>query len=112
MIKHLKSKFPDVCKQVIELDKVYSHADVENKVLEFSALFGQSAICYEQSRKKVTIYTSKIFTEKLASMKQGDSVTFPNTGKTGIVSSTEPFFASCTLCIRVDGDTYDCSYFM
>ena len=112
MINHLKSKFPDVCKQVLELDKVYSRADVEKKVLEFSSLFGQSVIGYEQSGKKVTIYTSQIFTEKLESMKQGDSVSFPKTGKVGVVSSKEPFFVSCTLCIRVDGDAYDCGYFM
>ena len=116
MIKHLKKKFPDVCKQVLEMDKIYSRADTEKKVAQFSESFGQGVIAYEQIRKKINVYTSRIFMNKLESMKKGDPVLDSNAGKVGIISSDKPFFCGCSLCIRVDfGDTsdvYDCAYFM
>lgn len=116
MRQYLKKKFPDVCKQVFDLEYVFSRREIEDKVLQFSEIFGQQVIAYTQSGKRVCIYTSQIFTDKLKSMKKGDAVVDSTIGRVGVIVSDKPFFCSCTLCIRVDfGDTsdvYDCAYFM
>lgn len=117
MIKHLKKKFPDVCKQVFELFDVESRSEIEQRVLKFSETYHHKVIAYEVHFGRIIYaYTSGIFTEKLASMKKGDTVLDSNAGKVGIISSDKPFFCGCSLCIRVDfGDTndvYECAYFM
>ena len=116
MRKHLKKKFPDICKQVLDFEYVFSRREIEDKVIRFSDTFGQSVIAYTQSGKRLCIYTSQIFTEKLKSMRKDDTVVDSAIGRVGVIVSDKPFFCSCTLCIRVDfGDTsdvYDCSYFM
>lgn len=116
MEKYLKKQFPDLCKQTLMMDKVYSRTEIENKVLGFSKVFAQKAIAYNQSGKKVCVYTSETFTNKLSAMKKGDKVLDKNTKEEGMVVSDEPFFCSCTLCIRVDfgngSQVYDCAYFM
>lgn len=116
MRQHLKKKFPDVYKQVFDLEYVFSRREIEDKVIQFSDTFSKSVIAYTQSGKRLCIYTSQIFTEKLKSMKRGDTVVDSAIGRVGVIVSDRPFFCSCTLCIRVDfGDTsdvYDCSYFM
>ena len=115
-ILHLEKQFPDVCKQVLHFDYVYSRSEVEDKVIQFSELFGQKAMVYVQMGKKVVVYTSQIFTDKLKTMKKGDTVADHNTGRVGVISSDEPFFCGCSLCLRVDfadsSDVYDCAYFM
>lgn len=116
MIKILKKKFPDVCKQVLVMDRIYSRSELEKKVLEFSKLFGSKPIAYMATGFKLKIYTSRIFTAKLELMKKGDSLFDRNTGKKGVITSDEPYFCGCNLCFRVDfegsSDVYDCSYFM
>ena len=116
MIQHLKKKFPDVCKQVFDFEYVFSRREIENKVIQFSITFGQSVIAYTQRGKRLCIYTSRIFTDKLKSMRKDDTVVDSAIGRVGVIVSDKPFFCSCTLCIRVDfGDTsdvYDCAYFM
>ncbi len=116
MMLHLKPKFPDVCKQVLHFDCVYSRREIEDKVIQFSEKFGQKAIAYTQSGKRVVIYTSKIFTEKLEVMKKGDTVVDHDTCRVGIITSETPFFCSCFLCFRVDfansSEVYDCAHFM
>lgn len=116
MRQHLKKKFPDVCKQVFDFDCVFSRRKIEDKVIQFSETFGQQALVYVQSGKRVVIYTSQIFTEKLKSMKKGDPVLDSNTGRVGIITSEKPFFCCCTLCFRVDfadsSEVFDCAYFM
>ena len=115
-ILHLEKQFPDVCKQVLHFDYVYSRSEVEDKVIQFSELFGQKAMVYVQMGKKVVVYTSQIFTDKLKTMKKGDTVADHNTGRVGVISSDEPFFCGSSLCLRVDfadsSDVYDCAYFM
>ena len=116
MIQHLKKKFPDVCKQVFDFEYVFSRREIEDKVIQFSDTFGQSVIAYTQRGKRLCIYTSRIFTDKLKSMRKDDTVVDSAIGRVGVIVSDKPFFCSCTLCIRVDfGDTsdvYDCAYFM
>lgn len=116
MIQHLKKKFPDVCKQVLYFEYVFSRREIEDKVIQFSDKFGQSVIAYTQSGKRLFLYTSQIFTDRLKAMNKGDTVVDSAIGRVGVIVSDKPFFCSCTLCIRVDfGDTsdvYDCSYFM
>ena len=116
VILHIKKQFPDVCKQVLHFDYVYSRSEVEDKVIQFSELFGQKAMVYVQMGKKVVVYTSQIFTDKLKTMKKGDTVADHNTGRVGVISSDEPFFCGSSLCLRVDfadsSDVYDCAYFM
>lgn len=116
MMLHLKKKFPDVCKQVFDFEYAFSRAELENKVLQFTELFGQQAIAYTQLSKRVIIYTSQIFTDKLNSMKKGHIVADHETGRVGVITSDKPFFCSCTLCFRVDfadsSEVYDCTYFM
>lgn len=116
MIQHLNKQFPDVCKQVFDFEYVFSRREIEDKVIQFSDTFGQSVIAYTQSGKRLCIYTSQIFTEKLKSMRKDDTVVDSAIGRVGVIVSDKPFFCSCTLCIRVDfGDTidvYDCAYFM
>ena len=116
VILHIKKQFPDVCKQVLHFDYVYSRREVEDKVLQFSELFGQKAMVYVQQGKKVVVYTSQIFTEKLSKMKKGDTVADHCTGRVGIIASDKPFFCGCSLSIRVDfadgSAVYDCAYFM
>ena len=116
VIMHLKKQFPDVCKQVLHFDCVYSRREVEDKIIQFSELFGQKAMVYVQQGKKVEVYTSQIFTDKLKTMKKGDTVADHNTGRVGVISSDAPFFCGCSLCLRVDfadrSDVYDCAYFM
>ena len=116
MMLQLKPKFPDVCKQVLHFDYVYSRREVEDKVIQFSELFGQKAMVYVQQGKKVVIYTSQIFTDKLKTMKKGDIVADHCTGRVGVISSDKPFFCCSSLSIRVDfadgSAVYDCAYFM
>ena len=116
MIQHLKKKFPDVCKQVFDIEYVFSRREIEDKVIRFSDTFGQSVIAYTQSGKRLCIYTSKIFTDQLKSMRKDDSVVDSAIGRVGVIVSDKPFFCSCTLCLRVDfgatSDVYDCAYFM
>ena len=117
MIKRLKKKFPDVCKQVFELFDVESRSEIEPRVLKFSEMYHHKVIAYEVHFGRIIYaFTSGIFTEKLASMKKGDTVVDSAIGRVGVIVSDKPFFCSCTLCIRVDfGDTsdvYDCAYFM
>lgn len=111
-----QKKFPDVCKQVLEFECVFSRREVEDKVSQFAELFSQQAIAYTQFGKKVSVYTSKIFTDKLNTMKKGDTVADHRTGRVGVITSEKPFFCSCTLCVRVDfadsSEVYDCAYFM
>lgn len=117
MKKHLKTKFPDVCEQVFELNRVYSRADIEDTVVQFSKAYKHRVIAYQSDFGRVIYaYTSGIFTEKLDSFKKNDKVIDPNTGETGVIVSDEPFFCCCTLSVRVafgdKSDVYDCSYFM
>lgn len=116
VILHLKKQFPDVCKQTLDFDCVYSRREVEDKVIQFSETFGQQALVYVQSGKRVVIYTSQIFTDKLKAMQKGDTVLDSNTGRVGVIASEKPFFCSCTLCFRVDfadsSEVFDCAYFM
>ena len=112
----LKKKFPDVCKQVFDFDCVFSRRVIEDKVIQFSETFGQQTLAYVQSGKRVTIYTSRIFTDKLKAMQKGDTVLDSNTGRVGVIASEKPFFCCCTLCLRVDfadsSEVFDCAYFM
>ena len=116
MRQHLKKKFPDVCKHVFDFDCVFSRKVIEDKVIQFSETFGQQALAYVRSGKRVTIYTSQIFTDKLKAMQKGDTVLDSNTGRVGVIASEKPFFCSCTLCFRVDFadsiEVFDCAYFM
>ena len=116
VILHLKKQFPDVCKQTLDFDCVYSRREVEDKVIQFSETFGQQALVYVQSGKRVVIYTSQIFTDKLKVMQKGDTVLDSNTGRVGVITSDKPFFCGCTLCFRVDfadsSEVFDCAYFM
>ena len=116
VILHLKKQFPDVCKQTLDFDCVYSRREIEDKVIQFSDMFGQQAMVYVQMGKRLVIYTSQIFTDKLKSMKKGDIVADHNTGRVGVITSDKPFFCGCSLCIRVDfadsSDVYECAYFM
>lgn len=116
VILHLKKKFPDVCKQVFDFDCVFSRREIEDKVLQFSEIFGQKAVLYVQSGKRLVIYTSQIFTDKLNAMKKGDIVADHSSGRVGVITSEKPFFCCCTLCFRVDfadsSDVYECAYFM
>lgn len=116
MRQYLKKKFPDVCKQVFDFDCVFSRSEVEDKVIQFSETFGQQVLVYVQSGKRVVIYTSQIFTDKLKAMQKGDTVLDSNTGRVGVIVSDKPFFCGCTLCFRVDfadsSEVYDCAYFM
>lgn len=113
---HLKKQFPDVCKHVIDFKYVFSRSEVENKIVKFTEALGQKAMVYAQSGKRVVIYTSQIFTDKLKSMKKGDIVADHSTGRVGVITSDKPFFCGSTLCFRVDfadsSDVYDCAYFM
>ena len=115
-IRFLKKQFPDVCKQVFDFDCVFSRREIEDKVNQFTELFGQQAIAYTQSGKRLVVYTSLIFTNKLKAMQKGDTVLDSNTGRVGVITSDKPFFCGCSLCIRVDfadsSDVYDCAYFM
>ena len=116
MRQHLKKKFPDVCKQVFDFDCVFSRREIEDKVIQFSETFGQQALVYARSGKRVVIYTSQIFTDKLKAMRKGDTVLDSNTGRVGVIASDKPFFCSSTLCVRVDfadsSEVFDCAYFM
>ena len=102
--------------QVFDFDCVFSRRVVEDKVIQFSETFGQQALAYAKRGKRVVIYTSKIFTDKLEAMKKGDTVADHNTGRVGVITSEKPFFCGCTLCFRVDfadsSDVYECAYFM
>ena len=115
-ILHLEKQFPDVCKHVIDFRCVFSRSEVENKIVKFTEALGQKAIVYVQLGKRVVFYTSQIFTDKLKTMKNGDIVADISSGRVGVISSEEPFFCGCTLCLRVDfadsSDVYDCAYFM
>ena len=113
---HLKKQFPDVCKHVIDFKYVFSRSEVENKIVKFTEALGQKAMVYAQSGKRVVFYTSQIFTDKLKTMKKGDIVADIGSGRVGVISSDEPFFCGCSLCLRVDfadsSDVYECAYFM
>ena len=115
-IRYLKKQFPDVCKQVFDFDCVFSRREIEDKVIQFSDMFGQQAMVYVRSGKRLVVYTSQIFTDKLKAMQKGDTVLDSNTGGVGVITSDKPFFCCCSLCIRVDfadsSDVYDCAYFM
>ena len=115
-IRFLKKQFPDVCKQVFDFDCVFSRREIEDKVIQFSDMFGQQAMVYVRSGKRLVVYTSQIFTDKLKAMQKGDTVLDSNTGRVGVITSDKPFFCCCSLCIRVDfadsSDVYDCAYFM
>lgn len=116
VVMHLRKQFPDVCKQVFDFDCVFSRREIEDKVIQFSDMFGQQALVYVQSGKRLVIYTSQIFTDKLKSMKKGDIVADHSTGRVGVITSDKPFFCGCTLCFRVDfadsSEVFDCAYFM
>ena len=116
VVMHLRKQFPDVCKQVFDFDCVFSRREIEDKVIQFSDMFGQQAMVYVQLGKRLVIYTSQIFTDKLKSMKKGDIVADHCTGRVGVITSDKPFFCCCSLCIRVDfadsSDVYECAYFM
>lgn len=116
VILHLRKQFPDVCKQVFDFDCVFSRREIEDKVIQFSDMFGQQAMVYVQLGKRLVIYTSQIFTDKLKSMKKGDIVADHSTGRVGVITSDKPFFCCSTLCFRVDfadsSDVYECAYFM
>ena len=116
VVMHLRKQFPDVCKQVFEFDCVFSRREIEDKVIQFSDMFGQQAMVYVQSGKRLVVYTSQIFTDKLKSMKKGDIVADHCTGRVGVITSDKPFFCGSTLCFRVDfadsSDVYECAYFM
>ena len=116
VMPHLKKQFPDVCKHVIDFRCVFSRREVENKIIKFTEALGQKAIVYAQLGKRVEFYTSQIFTDKLNTMKKGDIVADISSGRVGVISSDEPFFCGCSLCLRVDfadsSDVYDCAYFM
>lgn len=116
MIQHLKKKFPDVCKHVFDFEYVFSRREIEDKVIQFSDMFGQQTMVYVQLGKRLVVYTSQIFTDKLKSMKKGDIVADHSSGRIGVITSDKPFFCCCSLCIRVDfadsSDVYDCAYFM
>lgn len=49
MKKLFQKKFPDVCKQVFDFDCVFSRREIEDKVYQFTEMFGQQAIAYTQS---------------------------------------------------------------
>lgn len=116
VVMHLRKQFPDVCKQVFDFDCVFSRREIEDKVIQFSDMFGQQAMVYVQSGKRLVIYTSQIFTDKLKAMKKGDIVADHSSGRVGVITSEKPFFCGCTLCFRVDfadsSDVYECAYFM
>lgn len=116
VVMHLRKQFPDVCKQVFDFGCVFSRREIEDKVIQFSDMFGQQAMVYVQSGKRLVVYTSQIFTDKLKSMKKGDIVADHSSGRVGVITSEKPFFCCCSLCIRVDfadsSDVYDCAYFM
>ena len=44
MKKLFQKKFPDVCKQVFDFDCVFSRREIEDKVNQFTEMFGQQAI--------------------------------------------------------------------
>ena len=116
VIMHLKKQFPDVCKHVIDFRCVLSRREVENKIVKFTEALGQKAIVYTRMGKRLVIYTSQIFTDKLKAMEKGDIVADHSSGRVGVITSEKPFFCGCTLCFRVDfadsSDVYECAYFM
>ena len=44
VVMHLRKQFPDVCKQVFDFDCVFSRREIEDKVIQFSDMFGQQAM--------------------------------------------------------------------
>ena len=115
-MQRLKKQFPDVCMHDIDFGCALSKNEVENKIVKFTEALGQKAIVYSQLGERVVFYTSQIFTDKLKTMKKGDIVADIGSGRVSVISSEEPFFCGCFLCLRVDfadsSVVYDCAYFM
>lgn len=110
-----KKSFPDVCVQEITFEKVISRRDIEDKVIKLVNGLQTGLLAYESYGKKLNVFTSYRFKDKLDKMIKGYRVLDENTGLVGTITSEEPFVCSAEMCVRVSfgetSDVYACTYF-
>ena len=110
-----KKSFPDVCVQEIIFEKVISRREIEDKVIKLVNGLQTGLLGYESSGKKLKVFTSYQFKDKLDKMIKGEQVLDENTGLVGTIMSEEPFVCSAEMCVRVSfgetSDVYACTYF-
>lgn len=110
-----KKNFPDVCVQEITFDKIISRRDIEDKVIKLVDGLQTGLLGYEFSGKKLKVFTSYRFKDKLDKMVKGEQVLDESTGLVGTITSEDPFVCSAEMCVRVSfgetSDVYACTYF-
>ncbi len=110
-----KKQFPDVQVQKITTNGVLGRAAIEQKVLFLVTVQETGLLYYSYSVNELTIFTSKIFKEKLDAMIVGTVLTCPRTGtKWTVVSSPVLEGREMSFLAEYNGRRapYHCSYFM
>lgn len=109
-----KEEFPDICCQHIIMDKVYSHKELDQAVLNITQLMNTGLVYYQHSRKKVTIFTSVEFKKRLDKLISGAKV-MTRDDRVAIIESEKPYLVCGSLTVRatvrIETDVYDCSFF-
>ena len=110
-----KKSYPDVCVQEITFKTVISRREIEDKVIKLVDGLQTGLLGYESSGKKLKVFTSFRFKDRLDKMIKGEQALDENTGLVGIITSEKPFVCGAEMCIRVSfgetSDVYACTYF-
>lgn len=110
-----KKNYPDVCVQDITFKSVISRREIENTVIKLVDGLQTGLLGYESCGKKLKVFTSYQFKDRLEQMVKGEQVLDENTGLVGTITSEEPYVCSAEMCVRVSfgesSDVYACTYF-
>lgn len=108
-------EFPDVCCQHLIMDKIYSRQQLDKIVLTTTQLLNTGLVYYQNSGKKVTIFTSEKYKERLEKLVLGAKVMTID-GRVAVIESEKPYIICGSLTVRATlgtkTDVYDCNFFV
>lgn len=107
----IKKSVPDLEYAKLNYSYIMSNGEAREKVEKLEKDLGGLAVYYELTGKRLRIYFSPALGKEWSGSIVGKKVRLVGTNMVGEVTSEEPYFVSCSRCVRVqfgnDNDAYD-----
>lgn len=109
--EEIKKSVPDLEYAKLNYSYIMSRGEAQEKVEKLEKELGGLAVYYELTGKRLRIYYSPALGKEYDGNIVGKKVRLVGSKIVGEVTSEEPYFISCSRCVRVqfgnDNDAYD-----